>query len=501
MARRELPKLSTIDFGFDDANQEYVAALREGGQPAYINAFVDINGVDLPKLKSGSKWLVHGLKGTGKTALLRNAAETQDVESEYIVFRDEINTEEELSKEVFPVIIEERSLHNKQHYLHVMKRILLSIILTKAKSEINEKDLKNYFGDKIPKKLKETIFAKTVNGALETAFETISALASSVRLDPKKLLPDGINVDFARLLKSENSRILGFFCENINKPIRIYVDEVNFAYKEADAYRSDAILVRDLILAINSLNTSFAKRNVDVIVYLGIRTEFLEHPVISSAEVSNVVNAIGQQMSWTTYPYNNRHPIYDVIAKRIAVSTGVEIDGHNISGGYLANVGDDQFLRLVYGKPREAVRFFNIAKQMFGNKTTLLTSDFSAAAREFSNQSWRDMRASLASFMSEENLLKLTALLRKFASSSFERDITYKEASDEIKLIWANFDSAATVKDFEHFMHVLFVIGIYSTRYKSSNGEILFHSYYRGSHYASFDGDFVLSDAILRHLK
>lgn len=63
--------LGNIQIGEPDANAEYFSALRGHREPLFLNAFLMTPHLPLTEILAGEKFLLHGQKGTGKTASLR----------------------------------------------------------------------------------------------------------------------------------------------------------------------------------------------------------------------------------------------------------------------------------------------------------------------------------------------------------------------------------------------------------------------------------------------
>lgn len=499
-----IPKLGSIDFGQDDANIEYIHALREGKKPAYLTSFVNINDINFEKVRKGTSWLIHGLKGTGKTALLRNIAESSEGDFEYIVFRDEIDSEEDMVRDAFPIVINEKEIHSKRHYLHIMKRVIISLMISKFSNNVNfSEEFQKAIQTIIPlKNLFSGIGGKSSSTIMSEVFQSVNDIFSSMKIDASMIAPDGVSVDAAKLLKQQNNSLIDAFIRAYKqepRKIRFFIDELHFAYKDEDAYRGDAVLVRDIIKAAENLNNRFVKEGLDAIVYVGIRSEFLEHPLIAAAEVSNVVNASGQKMMWATYPFDDNHPCFQVISARIETSTGTSISGRDVRKRYLANVSADQFLRGVYGKPRDTIRFFKIAAQMYPNSITLTEKEYNAVFREYANTSWSDIQASLSTFLPEPAVLELNAVLHQISSEAFNVNITYDEACEKLKPVWEMAGASLSTQNFDHFMRVLYVVGLFYTIYRAESGQIVYHAFYRGNHQPSRDGEFCLSDPVVRH--
>jgi hypothetical protein len=137
--QRYAPRVSfrQIDFGEDDANLDYEIALRRNDEPVFIRAFYEHPQIDLAAFGKGIKYLITGQKGTGKTAILRKLSSDlarSGTSTEFMIFRDEIASKEELDKfgPVFAVKVNE--VKKLQHHLYVIERILLLLVASKLEA-------------------------------------------------------------------------------------------------------------------------------------------------------------------------------------------------------------------------------------------------------------------------------------------------------------------------------------------------------------------------------
>ena len=97
--------LGSIDFGAPDANAEYAIATKANTSPIFLDAYVAPPLSDLEAFKRGERFLLLGLKGTGKTAVLREIkrdAKLADRSVEFLIFRNEILEEKDLLSFVGP---------------------------------------------------------------------------------------------------------------------------------------------------------------------------------------------------------------------------------------------------------------------------------------------------------------------------------------------------------------------------------------------------------------
>jgi hypothetical protein len=339
-------------------------------------------------------------------------------------------------------------------------------------------------------------------------FDSVADIVSTAQVEAKALESKGVVVDPRKVLKRENDRLLARLVDELKRSGfagNIIIDEIHFSFKEKSRFDADATLVRDLIDAAAQLNTRFRRDGLPTQIYLGVRAEFLENPIISASEINNTIASVAHRMSWATMPFNGKHPCLDVIRKRIFASTPA---GHRpssyrqiaIDKTYLANTSTDQFLRGVYGKPREAVRFFCVAKSMYPKNVTLGPKEFAAVFREYSNQAWGETQTSLSSFLSAEEIVRLEEVIRSVAVRSYNVRVLFSDIEPQFREFWSTLSERGGAQTFEAFMRSLYMLGIYYTSFDGPEGRV-FHAYYRGNSHPSHDGYFSLSDAVERKFR
>lgn len=64
--------LKLIEIGEPDANAEFYIAKKMGSTPVFIRAHYDAHFHGAEEFHNGTKFILYGQKGTGKTALLRS---------------------------------------------------------------------------------------------------------------------------------------------------------------------------------------------------------------------------------------------------------------------------------------------------------------------------------------------------------------------------------------------------------------------------------------------
>ena len=184
----EILKLGAIQIGEPDANAEYFSALRGQREPLFLNAFLMTPHLPLQELLSGEKFLLHGQKGTGKTATLRyierEAKKIGPVE--FLIFKKAFIEELDLQAySKLPLSVDEEEIKRFKHYHHALKRVFIFILISlcfNISKEGDESKLEN-----VNKSLIAKIRDSTVGDVIKLAFDSIMSLAQVTAIDLSKI--------------------------------------------------------------------------------------------------------------------------------------------------------------------------------------------------------------------------------------------------------------------------------------------------------------------------
>lgn len=503
-----IKQLGQIDFGAPDANAEFVLASKTNSKPLFLEAYVPPPLSNLQKFRDGECFLLLGLKGTGKTAVLRDLqshAKSQEKSVEFLIFRNEILEEKDLLDFDWPILVDDKKIKQTKHYLHCIKRILLSIILKLCVDQIQIDDSEiDDDSDSFFRNFLEKMRSSSTARLVQAAFDTIQATITSTRVDPSKISNGKISTDASRLLKRQNDLILENICRQLKKSkrkIALFVDEIHFAYRDEKTLEQDAMLVRDTILAVINLNERFINERIDCVIYAGFRSEFMDHPLIAAAEVNNALSSYGEVLSWATFPANSNHPMFDIASKRIEHSLGKSFSKSKIADTYFGSINTQSFVEETWSKPRDIIRFFNIAKKMYPNRISLEPREFKAALRSYSSEAWLEIKTAATAFLPPKGIIQLEELLRNLGPKMFKAgfSLTMEEFSNQLEPVYREISAAHTATySKKHLIQMLFILGIFYTRKHDSSGPGIVYAYHRGNRHPAEDGLVFLHRSVAR---
>jgi Cdc6-like AAA superfamily ATPase len=496
------PTFSTIEIGEPDANVEWYNAKRRGATPIFIDTFLALPHFPWAEFEEGNKFLIFGQKGTGKTAAIRylETKMASRSETEVIVFKKTFNEEADLHQfSKIPLMVDEENVVRYRHYLHAVKRILIFIFLKKSfenSETISEEEKSNDIINKIKN--------STMGDIITFGFDSIKSLIFNAGINLKELTNNSVLIDVGRAIKSNNDDLLNMLIKRVkreNKKISLFLDEIHFAYRSEEALQQDAMLVRDTILALNNLNDRFAEEGVDLRIYAAVRSEYLEHPIISSADVNHTVESIGFYLGWSTFPYDEDHPLFQLVFDRFKRTIGQDFSFDDFMRIYMKEMDARDFLSRTWAKPRDFIRFFKCVKEMYGNKFMLKKSEWNAVWRQYSQLSWNEIKSSASPFMNSASIAELEAKFREIVPDIIDKHLSMKfpEFSEHFKKIYESAKGAnSNFYSFSHFMDLIYILGIFGTMRDNAVGSPMVQSYHRGNRSFHRDGKVLIHPAVLK---
>lgn len=493
-----IPAFKDIDFGEIDANAEHLMALLRKSVPMFERAFVPPPMQNLDRFKKHEKFLIYGQKGTGKSAVLRHLEAhsiREGYRTDYIIFKDNVSEESDLFEGGILSPVSEQDVLKIRHYLHIMKRMLLLKFLYLMIEEKGEKvagdlDAAAPFLGKVMEWFKNSTLSDVSSYAIRTAFD----LASSIKKGEQEGLT---SIDFGKLLKGQNDTLLKSIIAQARKEgfkAVIFVDEIHFSFKDDESYRQDAMLVRDCIAAALNLNEAFIRGGVNCSVQIAVRSEFLEHPVIAQAEIQNQIHSFGEPMDWSSEKYDDRSRLWGFVLARVKLQDE-RVTQRQFFDNYVGTERVTVLLEHTWSKPRDLIRFFNVAKRRYPQEISLNKAAFDSVIKEYSIEAWRETRTALSSFLNESALLRLEEFLGENAHRNYNHTPFKKE--DLLDFI-RGIKSESDIKlDAGLVLGLLYILGVLQMRSEMSGGTI-FNAYHRANLQPKWDWEIYMHPAVAK---
>ncbi|HCL66630.1 MAG TPA: hypothetical protein DIC56_17680 [Rhizobium sp.] len=459
--------LNDINFGDVDAKNEILKQARLG-ERVFFESFSVPSGVDVSEILSGRRYYILGLKGTGKTALLRfinDKIQNAGSNSELVLFKSQVTEEDRqnLSKSSgFEIVVTGDVPVFIQDFKEAWKWMIyqrLSALVKESKIDsIEARQLYSLTG----------IAEKGVVHSLGSLFSKIKS--TNIRLSGEALgiavelgLDASNEKDQSTVSMSELNRTCGrlFRAFDIEKPIYLLFDELELFHQTPEQFDRDRRIIRDLIYAISQVNAEFAENGKNIFLISSLRTEVLHSVLELGHEIGRDVDDFGVRLDWSSGKDSPTHPLLRLISKKISVSS--RVPENDVWGTFFPNnINNQQFFKFIlnssYYRPRDIVRLLRVARDFRPDAETFTTEHFDKTSTEYSKQTWLEVTEELLASYSTQEISALQRFFLGFNTHFFKQDLTsriqrmYKKDKD-VQSLFSKSDLTKVLSD-------LFRIGV-----------------------------------------
>lgn len=427
-----MKRLKDISFGDVDAKNEILKQTRLSTKyffdSYYIPKRIDINDIFL-----GAKYFIIGLKGTGKTALLRyihNECLRKKFISEIILFKSHITEDDRqtLSKSSgYNIISTEKGHVFSQDFKEAWKWLIYQRVSLLIKRS----------GEKSPavqKFLKLTGVEKnmilTSIGALFSAIKSgsikISTEAAGVALEMGVELQASAKESSAPISDLNRACLSLLNDISLSKPIYLFFDELELFHETEDQFNRDRRILRDLVYAISHINADSSEVGRDMYICSTLRSEVLHSILELGQEIGRDIDDYGIRLDWSEGKDSVDHPLMQMIRRKISVSMSIDesIVWESI---FPEKINNQVFYRFIlnssYYRPRDIVRLLRVARDFRDTDEKFTTEHFDKTSTEYSKQTWLEVTEELLAIYSTTEISGFQRLFLGFNTHFFKRDI------------------------------------------------------------------------------
>ncbi|MGX5736946.1 P-loop ATPase, Sll1717 family [Bosea thiooxidans] len=408
--------------GFTDGKHE----LDELTPAEFEQAFLVPEYISEPQLTSGKKFIVVGLRGTGKTSILR--WHSIKIQSEghvpiFILFKNMSEEKRATTSKIVgikEIIPDSGSYKILQDFKHVWVSALIARIFEEAC------DQKEWVADISPcKKFLDIIHGEPQNKG--KFFDILPKLSPTFTIPikfPDPSLPEtGLSVSFDK--KDPNGQIsIDDLAElavstiksvNFHSKVYLYIDELEVFFKDSSTYNRDISLVRDLILSASELNRIFRKNNIPVYIIVAARTEVINNLGVIGEEISKLIDDYGFEINWARDQRSATHPLIRMMDRKLSLKRSDKTEflatntliPNNINGKIWYHYLLDNTMFI----PRNIVHRLNIARDSAPSRPRFDEDLFNNTEKKYSERLLRDLQLSLGAIYSD---LQVRAIVNLF---------------------------------------------------------------------------------------
>lgn len=443
--------LKDIPFGSTDAKNEVLSGTPEE-VARFLSSYVTPPALRVDRFLKRQKYYVSGLKGTGKTALLRYISLMLENEgnssSSFVLFKSEVD--EDLKKDFAKA----------------------------ARVQVVEENSDLLEGDDFEAVWRWFIYRKIASAILENVanpFQENANIGKFVALVNSETLPQGKKISLMRLVPTirkgnieiSHSPKLGLDFDwddngrakvNFNDLVRraddafkeldpgferlnIFFDELELNYATSKQYQRDSRLVRDLIVSIEKINAIAIKKSFPLCLYAAIRSEVLTSVTSLGKEINKPIADFGVSIVWNRPGLSaEQQPLLSIIERRI---NNARIE-HQMAELNPGDIWVKYFPQIIHKKnpqiyilhnswyrPRDIVRLLITVQDQYPDEQTFGVQGLEAVRKTYSTSSWVELTEELKVKYKPEEIDGIKYLFYGFRQiSSFEE---LAERAEKIK--------------------------------------------------------------------
>jgi len=476
-------QLKDIFVGKTDAKNEFVG-VNDDIKNKFIDSYLIPENIIIDDFHEGKKFIVTGLKGTGKTALLRYlevSFQKKMHSSSFILFKSDFSDEDKaaFSKAAATTSISEKndSTEFNEDFENVWEWFLHKHVVRISKDHAfaffeKDKNWEKYCKCVTAPKLGNEesgitkLFPKVRRGNVEIEGD-LDIIKGKLGIEFDWENEESKLVKFSSIVRQANE--LYKKLKPTSKKLYIFIDELELTLGKSKQYIKDVKLIRDLIVAIGNLNILSRDLNYNIYFITAVRSEVLTSIQSTGKEINKPIIDFGINLKWQQSGGDIKsHPLLRIINKKIqsaekAHSISPLSNDEEVWDRYfplkINNISTQEYiLHRTWYRPRDIVRLLTIAQQQYPSDTTFTHAIFDAIVKEYSTQSWAEHAEELRTIFSEKEIDGIKKILTSLRCPFNFPD--FKDVCEKKRELYSDVESLLTNHKPADILHILYRVGI-----------------------------------------
>jgi hypothetical protein len=484
-------------------------------QELFRQSFVEPPALQIEKFKAKQKYFVTGMKGTGKTALLRYLAIRLDEQvssrSVFVLFKSEI-TEElrgDLAIAARIQVVEENSQEFESgDYESVWRWLIYKKIADAVSSEPKVETFQRNANLSNFVELLNSEFGESDKFTLRRLVPSVKKGQVEISKSPKVKIElewdknGRAKVDFQKLVRLADDMFE--LLEPAQQRLNLFFDELEISYESPKKHKRDSHLVRDLVISVERLNGVCKRKAFDVCLYAAIRSEVLTSVQASGKEINKTIADFGSEISWARPGRDTDQPLLDIVEKRINSSRAERqldvLESKELWDAYfpkqlMGKQPQEFLLHNSWYRPRDFVRHLLVAQEQFPDEVKFTEKVLKSIRKKYSTDSWTELTEELRTSYKPDELAGIRLLLLGFkhrfsVTEMEERTISKREDHIEVVRLLDRHGIRTVLSD-------LYRIGVLGNANPVTDK---FRFSFRGDDDALFQEHFVVHQALRAYL-
>jgi hypothetical protein len=408
-------KLKDIPLGTTDAKNEVLSSTPEEIS-RFLKSFVSPPALAIEKFTNRKKYYIVGLKGTGKTALLRYISlkleEEEDSISSFVLFKSEVD--EDLRKDFskaarVQMVAENSDIYDGDDFECVWRWF----IYRKIASTIQDKEAHPFqFNAKLAffnALVNSEVLSKPEKAGLMQLVPSIRKGNIEISQSPKLGLElewdanGKARVNFNDLVRQADLAFQELTPDR--QRLNLFFDELELNHGTNKQYQRDSRLVRDLIVSIEKLNALAKLKGFPLCLYAAVRSEVLSSVESLGKEINKPIADFGSVILWNRPGLDaTQQPLLNIVEQRInnaRSEAGLPIlQPSALWRQYFPrNIHDQKpqvyILHNSWYRPRDIVRLLISVQDQYPDETSFMLQGLEAVRKTYSTASWVEITEEL----------------------------------------------------------------------------------------------------------
>lgn len=407
-------KLKNIYLGSIDAKNELLANSPDE-RARFSASFVVPPNLTIEDFVSREKYYVLGLKGTGKTALLRYVSisleEIDKAYSSFVLFKSDVDedTRIEFGKTARLLLATANPESFEGTDFEAIWRWFIYRKIVEASESLDIAPFQQTSQWESFKALVKSEAMRSKSTGLMRLVPRLVKGQIEVSKDPKLSLDldwdsKGVGrLKFVDLVKKADAVFRDLAASETR--LNLFFDELELSFSADSQYERDVRMLRDLIVSIEKINAVCKSKGFNLCLYAAIRSEVLSAVASLGKEINKSLADFGTEILWNRPGHDaSRQPLIYIIEQRIA-SARAE---HRMKPMKSSELWSTYFPAQIEGmapqryilhhtwyRPRDVVRLLRTAQEQFPNEGGFGLNVFETIRKKYSTACWVEVTEEL----------------------------------------------------------------------------------------------------------
>lgn len=515
MVQQNTLQLKDIQLGSTDAKNELLSNSPEE-TARFLRSFVAPPALTIDKFINRQKYYVVGLKGTGKTALLRfislRLEEEDKAISSFVLLKSDLDEDarKDFSKAARVQIVDENSDSFDGDDFETVWRWF---IYRKIAAAINDNNASPFQKCTNLSNFLELVGSEALSNPQKMGLMRLVPSIRKGNIEISKSPKLGIEFDwddkgrakvnFNDLVRRADQAFQELVADS--KRLNIFFDELELNYGSNKQYQRDCRLVRDLIVSIEKINAISKAKGFPLCIYAAVRSEVLVSVESLGKEINKPIADFGSTILWNRPGLDaTQQPLLQIIEKRITNARNEAglplLESSQLWKKYFPEQITYQkpqvyILHNSWYRPRDVVRLLILVQDQYPKDTSFNVQGLEAIRKSYSTASWVEITEELKAKYKQDEVNGI-----KFIFYGYKQISSLTDLNDRAANISKDHKETSTLlqrTSLKEVLKDLFRVGVIGNI--DAKRERMRFSF-RGDDEILFDNDIFIHNALRAHL-